>query len=173
PGSPGCTADRPHRTADRPLQDPQEGSPQPPWSAADGQPPPQPARLPEEEGRRALQGPDREAWPASLSNESPAAQRCAAVLFCSTAIPFSDRNDRSSVGGKGRPRSIRRQHPQGHPPWQKSPKPSSTASTPSRLRPAKSPARPVAPSSSSSTTPCCWSPPLPPRARVRARTSSP
>src|SRR5690606_31601127 len=43
--------------------------------------PPQPARLPAPQGRGALQGPDREARPASLSKTTAAAQRCAAVLF--------------------------------------------------------------------------------------------
>ena len=43
----------------------------------------------------------------------PAAQRCAAVLFCSTAIPDSGRNDPATRWRQGSPTvQIRRQHPQ-------------------------------------------------------------
>src|SRR5690606_34761025 len=81
PGSAGRPADRPHRAADRALQDPQAGPPQPSRPADDGQPPSQPAGLPAPQGRGALQGADPETGPASLSETTAAAQRCAAVFF--------------------------------------------------------------------------------------------
>ena len=57
----------------------------------------------------------------------------------------------------GRIRSTEAHH-QGITTWQKSPRPSSTASTRSPSKPARSPARPAAPSWSRATAPCCWSP---------------
>ncbi len=82
-----------------------KGSPQPSRSAADGQPPPQPARLPEEEGRRALQGPDREAA-ACVAKQRIPPRRSDAPRFdlWHRNTFFTDcGTTRSSVGGKGRP----------------------------------------------------------------------
>src|SRR5690606_6532753 len=86
PRGPGRPADRPHHPAHRALQDPQAGPPQPARPADDGQPPPQPPRLPASQGRRALQGPDPEAGPASVSVTRTAARQHA-PRFCFSRPP--------------------------------------------------------------------------------------
>src|SRR5690606_38975156 len=75
-GSPGGDPFRAHPQPDRALQGPQEGQPFPSWSARSGFAAPQPARLPEAQGRGSLSDPDREARPAPLERWPAADTRC-------------------------------------------------------------------------------------------------
>jgi RNA-directed DNA polymerase len=67
PRSAGGSADSPHQRTDPPLQDPRQGPPWSPWSAAHGEPSPQAAGLPEVQGRRPLHRADHQAGPAQVS----------------------------------------------------------------------------------------------------------
>src|SRR5690606_29529360 len=69
-GSAGCAAHRPDRRTDRPLQDARERPPFAPRLAEDGQPTPQAARLPEGNQPFELQGADRKARSARLTERT-------------------------------------------------------------------------------------------------------
>src|SRR5690606_41705877 len=70
---------------------------QPSWPVDDGQPSPQPARLPAPQGCRALQGTDPETGPASLSDTTTAAQQCAAVSVSESIQGIPTWRDRKST----------------------------------------------------------------------------